>query len=90
MLHERVHERAAGVTRRGVDDHALRLVYHDEIVVLVDNVERNILRLYLERLRRGDFDLENVALLGLIALFQRFSVFRDKPVLNELRDEAAR
>ena len=40
-------ERSRIMPRRGVNDHAGRLVYHDYVAVLVDHVERYVLRLRL-------------------------------------------
>ena len=40
-------ERSRIMPRRGVNDHAGRLVYHDYVAVLIDHVERYVLRLRL-------------------------------------------
>ncbi len=41
MVQERVHQRAARMSRRGMHDETRRLVDHDQIRVLVENGERN-------------------------------------------------
>ena len=49
---QRVDERAAGVAGRRVRDQAGRLVHDQHVVVLVDDVERDVVGLGIERLRR--------------------------------------
>ena len=50
VVQQRVDQRAAGVAGRRVHDHARRLVDHDQVGVLVEDVERDVLGL---RRRRG-------------------------------------
>ena len=45
VVQQRVDERAAGCARRRVDDHPRRLVEHDDVRILVDDAERQRLRL---------------------------------------------
>ena len=42
--HQRVDQRAVRMARCGVHDHAARLIYHDDVRVLVHHVQRYILR----------------------------------------------
>lgn len=44
VVQQRVDQRAVSIARSGMDDHARRLVDHDEVGVFVDDVQRNILR----------------------------------------------
>jgi hypothetical protein len=41
---EGVHEGAGAVPRGRVDDHVGPLVHHDEVLILKDDVQRNVLR----------------------------------------------
>ena len=52
------------VTGRGVHDHAARLVHDEQPIVLVDDGERNLLRLGPERRGRGEVDGDEVARVG--------------------------
>lgn len=50
VVQQRVDQRAGGVARRQVHHHACGFVHHDQLIVLVDNVEWDGLR---DRLLRG-------------------------------------
>ena len=51
MRQQRVDQRAVPVARRRMHNHPLRLVHHHKIIVLIHDVERDILRLDIQRLR---------------------------------------
>jgi hypothetical protein len=55
---QRVDQRAVGVARGRVDHHSRRLVDRDQVTVLVEHVERQLLRLHVGRRRgrHGDFN----------------------------------
>ena len=61
MGDQRVDQRAALVARGRMHDQPLRLVDDDDVVVLIDNVERDILALRLRRHRFGDVDCDRIA-----------------------------
>jgi hypothetical protein len=44
MMQQRVDQRAVGITRRRMHHHAGRLVDHDQVLVLVGDDERDLLR----------------------------------------------
>ena len=44
VIHDRVYKRPVRVSRSRMDRHALRFVHDQEIVILIENVERNVLR----------------------------------------------
>ena len=44
MKHQSVYERSVRVAGRGVHDHAARFVYYQQVVILVHDVDRDILR----------------------------------------------
>ena len=53
---KRVDQRAAPVPRRRVDDHTSRLIDHDDVLILVNDGDRNILRQdFTARRRRDDY-----------------------------------
>ena len=58
-------ERAAPMARRRVDDEPRGFVHDDYILVVVDHLERHVLRLEVERLRGRHDDAERVALRNL-------------------------
>ena len=54
---ERVHQRPARVSRPRMDHHSGRFVHNHEIVIHVQQIERQILRQSLKRRTRQNFDL---------------------------------
>ena len=81
--HERVHERAVRVPRRGVDDHAARLVDHDDVRVLIDDVERDVLGRERDFRGLGQLDAVGFARGGLAVLLHLGAAERDGPGLDE-------
>ena len=61
MGDQRVDQRAALVAGGRVDNQSLRLVDDDDVVVLVDDIERDILALRLRRHRLGHVDCDRIA-----------------------------
>jgi hypothetical protein len=59
VMEQRVDQRAGWVSGRRVDDHARRLVHHDQVRVLMDHADRDLLGLHpgLDHLRRHGLDL---------------------------------
>ena len=43
VVQQRVHERAAGVSGGGMHDHSRGLVHHDQVRILIGDVERDVL-----------------------------------------------
>ena len=84
MKKERIDERAAVIPRRRVNDHTLRLVDNEKVVVLVDDIERDILRFGFELDRLGNIDRDLVALAYLELFPDSFSVDRHAPAFGEL------
>lgn len=73
VIHKGIDQSAVSVAGRGVDDHAAGLVDDYDIGVLVDNIERYILRFERYILRRRQDDLNLVSGVGAIVLFKRLS-----------------
>ena len=61
MGDQRVDQRAVGIARRRMHDEPRRLVDDDEVLVLVDDVERNILALRLGGRGGGHVDRVGLA-----------------------------
>ena len=58
---------------RGMHDHALRLIDHDEIAVFINNIQRDILSLNADRLRIRNADLDFIARKHAVAGLYRLS-----------------
>ena len=61
MRDQGVHQRAVGIAGRRMDDHSRRFVHDDHVIVLVDDVERDILPGRRRRNRRRHRDFKDVA-----------------------------
>ena len=70
--------------------HALGLVYHDDICIFIENIQRNILRQYvrLHRLRQAEYHF--VVAFYTIASLCRVSVYGNGLVLYHFLDKRAR
>ena len=60
MVEQGVDQSAVEIARRGMDDHPGRLVDDEQMLVLEDDVERDVLRLVMRGLRLGDGDLDRL------------------------------
>ena len=85
-----VHERPVGVPRRGVHDHAARLVYDDDVPVLIHHVQRDILRDKLGILRFGQEHLKAVPRGALIILLHGLAAEQNRAVLYQALGGTAR
>ena len=87
---DRVHQRAGRVTVCGVHDQPRGLVHHDHILVLEEDVERDVLCGERER-RRGVRDIDDELLSGAhpVGWFHRNAVDQHTAILREPRDGAA-
>ena len=85
VVEQGVDQGAVRMARRGMDDEPARLVDDDDVVVLVDNVQRDVLRNGVDGrgLFGGEFDL--LVSRELVALVRRFAVHEDTPVLDGFR-----
>ena len=64
------------VPRRGVDHHPHRLIDHDDVLVLIDHIQRDILRQGVRRLRLRHEDLYRLRPAQFAALGRRPPVYR--------------
>ena len=74
VKHKRIHKRAGPVPDRRMHDHAARFIHHNDILILIDDIERNIFgcKVNLTQLRHNDG--KNLSASELVILFDRFSI----------------
>ena len=84
-----VHQRAVRIARGRVDDHALGLVHHQKVVVLVHDVQRDVLRHSLDRLCVRNFQQDGVPRLELEALGDAFAVAEHMTLRHEALQRTA-
>ena len=85
MMQQSVNQRARSVPGAGVYDHARRLVHHNQVIVLVNDIERDILGANMASLASGTRDLQLVPLSQLRArIIHHLPAHRDRPVGNQL------
>ena len=90
VVHHRVDKRPGIVADRRMDDHAFRFIDHQHIVILIDDLQRDILCLDFELFRLRDTKLDAISGYGQIFLFgAAFAVYRQIPVFDQLLDKAA-
>ena len=82
VIHHRIHEGPLRMPRRRMHDHTLRLIHDQHILILVDDVERDVLRLHVERHRRRQIQRQHIARLQLRARFRRLPVQEDTLLLQ--------
>ena len=56
MVEQRIDQGAVEIARRRMDDHARRLVDDEQMIVLEDDLERDVLRFVMRRHGLGDGD----------------------------------
>ena len=61
VVHDGVHKGAGGIARTRMHHHAAGLVYHGNITVFIDYVERDVLGSYLKRLRLRHIYSDSIA-----------------------------
>ncbi len=84
VAEDSVHQRAGRMSRRRVDNHPRRFVDHDQVVVLENNIQRNILRYQTARHRRRDAHFDIIAVVEhLSAFFGSHPVDADKSIRDQ-------
>ena len=76
VIHQGVHKRVAVMSGSGMHDHAFRFVYNQDVRILVQNVERNILRFNMDLFRLGDRNREDFSGFHLSAGFRQDNSLR--------------
>ncbi len=84
MRQQRVGERVGGIARSGMHNETGRFVDHDEALVLVEDLERNVLGLEPGFFRGRQDHLDNIANLDRVMRFDKLPIERGEPFLNEL------
>ena len=80
---QRIDQRACVMPRRRVHHHAPGFVKHDHIVVFIDDVQRNIFRLRLQRHRPGQYYLKNISCLNFIVWLDLLISFADAAFIQQ-------
>ena len=89
VIHECIYQRSRIISCSGVDYHALGLVYHQQIIVLIDYFKGDILRLDLQHLRLWDNSRYLVPLSDDAAFVNRLAVDSDLSLFDKLHRHAA-
>ncbi len=89
MVEQGVDERAIGISRGRVDDHAGGFVEDHEVVVLKQDFQWNVLRFVVERHGFGDDDGDPVAELHGVAWLGGVAVDLDELLADERLDARA-
>lgn len=82
---QRVHEGAGLMARRWMDDHARGFVDDHEVLILVDDLERDLLGRGRHFICLGDLQLDNVTNRHTVGRIRRFSVDAYEMTLDEAR-----
>ncbi len=90
MVQERVHKGAPAVACSWVNDDAGVLIHDKEMGVVVQDPQRNGLRIQRGRLRRGNAERNAIAVFGAVLGTRRTSVDGDGSRANELLEAGAR
>ena len=90
MIEQRVDERAGIILVRRMRDHARRFIHHKEILVFVDDIERNVFRKDFRRFRFGKFYLDDLARNYCMAGFHPLSAHNDFAIADCLLHFRAR
>jgi len=90
MMQQRVDQRAIGISRRGMHHHAVRLVDHDEVVILEMNFQRVFLRRVDQRHGLGQRDGDEIAGFHRISRLGGMAVDDDELLADERLDARAR
>ena len=80
---QRVHKRAGVVARCGVHDHSRRLVDHQKVFVLEDDLQRDCLGHRDGHVRLRDLELDDVAGRDSVRGIGRLAIDRDQVALDE-------
>src|SRR5712691_148245 len=86
---QRVHQRARAVAGRGVHDHSRGLVDDKEVLILVDDLERDFFGLSVRAVGLGDLELDHVAGGDSIRRICGLAIDRDQVALDQARGRRA-
>ena len=89
VVEQRIDQRAVRVAGGRMHDHPLGFVDDEQVFVLIDDVERDILRLRFDRLRVGQRQRDGVAGGDLVFFVGRRAVAQHLPLFNQRLQRAA-
>ena len=90
MMDQRVDQRAGKIACPGMDNQPGRLVQHDQLGILVEDIERDVFALRLGRFRLGKVDRDNFAGRHLALGFRRLAADADHALFDQRLDAASR
>jgi hypothetical protein len=83
MRQDCIHKSAAPLTGTGMDDHTRRLVYDDNVSILIEDFKRQRLRFDRDRLRRRHQHDDSIAILHKVRGLHRRLIDSDSTLRNE-------
>lgn len=83
MMQQRVRECAGAMAIRGMHDHARGFIHHDEILVFINNLQREVLRNQLARWFGRNVDVNRFAGRNDMACFRRLAIDGDRAAFDE-------
>lgn len=90
VVQQGVDERAIGISRCGMHDHAGFFIDHDQIIVFKKNLQRNLLRRCDVRHGLGEIDDDDVADFDGIARLARLAIAEDILFADQILDARTR
>ena len=78
VIQQRMHQRSGGMAGCGVHHHALGFIHHQQVGVLIDDIQRNVLRFQRQRLRFRQGDLDDIAATLAVVFGNRRSVHQHR------------
>ena len=90
MIQQRIHQRAAVIAGSRMHHHAARLIDNHDVIILIDDIQRNILRLHIQRLRLRQRHGNLLAQLQLIIRLENLSATHSTSLVQQLLHIRAR
>ena len=83
---QRIDQRARIMSRRRMHYHASGFIEHDHIFIFIDDIQRNVFRLRLQRNRPGQYDLKYISRFNFIIRLDQLASFTDAPFVQQNLD----
>ena len=90
MIQQRIHQRTAVIAGSRMHHHAARLIDNHDILILIDDIQRNILRLHIQRLRLRQRHGNLLAQLQLVIRLENLSATHSTSLVQQLLHIRAR
>ena len=86
MIEDRIYQCVAVVSGSRVYDHPFGFVYHKDILIFIQDIQRDIFREDIHRLRIRDLYTDLVSCTHLIICPDRIPVYKDSSIFYEFLD----